>query len=363
MNDVVVAMIWMAALVAASFPDPSRPWMLGALTGLAVLVRPNLAPAAVIVGIWLLGTMASTYGAFSGWSRRAALAFAIAAAPLVATMLWLNTVLYGQPLASGYGSTGDLFGLQNVLPNLRLYGRALFETQLGLPLLGVVAVVLTPRGGRSVVWLTLAMSGSIVAVYLLYRPFPEWWYLRFLLPALAPMTVLAAVAGRYLLAFLIRPFWLRAVAGIALVSAIAVFAFDAARDRHVFDLHRLESRFRRAGHLVRDRMPANAVFLTVWQSGTVRYHAGRASVMWDSLDRRALDPAIDWLSSRGLEPFLLLERWEEPLFRERFGAHSALGQLDWPPRFDIDRQVRIFRVSDRYRYARGDKIQTEYILR
>ena len=363
MNDVVVAMIWMGVFVAASLPDPSRPWVLGALTGLAILVRPNLAPAAVIVGVWLVVVTSRTYGAVSGWSRRAALAFAIAAAPFVAAMLTLNTVLYGQPLASGYGSTRDLFGLQNVMPNIRQYGRALFETQLGMPLLGVLAIVLTSRKVRSVVWLALAVSASVVAIYLLYQPFPEWWYLRFLLPALAVMTVLAAAAGGSLLALLIRPALLRAFAGFALVTALAIFAMEAARDRHVFDLHRLESRFRRAGHLVRDRLPSNAVFVAVWQSGTVRYHAARSSVMWDSMDPAALDSAVDWLSSRRLEPFLLLEEWEEPLFRERFSQRSALGQLDWPPRFDIGRQVRIYGVADQARYAAGQTFQTEYLRR
>lgn len=363
MNDVVVAMIWMGVFVAASLPDPSRPWVLGALTGLAVLVRPNLAPAAVIVGIWVVVVTSRTYGALSGWSRRAAFAFAIAAAPFVAAMLVLNTVLYGQPFASGYGSTRDLFSLQNVIPNIRQYGRALVETQLGLPLLGVLAIVLTPRGVRAVVWLALAVSASIAAIYLLYQPFPEWWYLRFLLPALALMTVLAAAAGGNLLASLIRPVWLRAAAAATLVVAIALFAIEAARDRQVFELHRFESRFRRSGHLVRDRLPSNAVFVSVWQSGTVRYHAARASVMWDSMDPAALDSAVDWLSSRGLEPFLLLEEWEEPLFRERFSDRSALGRLDWPPRFDIGRQVRIYSVADRARSAAGANIQTEYVRR
>ena len=362
MNDVVVTMIWMGVLVAASLPDPTRPWLLGALTGLAVLVRPNLAPAAVIVGIWLFATIAKAHGATSGWSRRAALAFAVAAAPFVATLLGLNTALYGQPIGSGYGNTDELFNLQYVMPNVQQYGRALLETQLGIPLLGFAAVALVPGRARPLTWLASVISASIAAVYLLYRPFPEWWYLRFFLPALAPMTVLAVAAGGALLALLIR-LSMRAVAGFVLVTAIAVFAMDAARDRDVFNLDRLEARFRRAGDVVRDRLPANAVFVAVWQSGTVRYHAGRASLLWDSMDPAALDSAVGWLSSRGLEPFFLLERWEEPLFRERFGAHGALGQLDWPPRFDIDRQVRIFSVSDRDRYARGDNIQTEYILR
>ena len=61
----------------------------------------------------------------------------------------------------------------------------------------------------------------------------------------------------------------------------------------------------------------------------------------------SLDSAVAWLAAQGREPFILLERWEEPLFRERFGAHSALGNLDWPPRFEIDRQVRIYAPRSR----------------
>lgn len=363
MNDVVVTTIWMGVLVAASLPDPTRPWVLGALTGLAVLVRPNLAPAAAIVGVWLLMTTARVRGATSGWLVRSALAFAVSALPFAAVLVALNTSLYGQPLGSGYGNTQDLFSVEHAMPNLRQYGRALLETQLGLPLLGLAAIVLIPRQGRPVAWLTIAVCASIAAVYLLYQPFPEWWYLRFLLPALAPMTVLAAASGRYLLASMIRWPAARVIAGAVLVTATATFTIDVADERHAFDLHRLESRFRRAGHVVRDRLPANAVFIAVWQSGTVRYHAGRNSLLWDSMDPGALETAVGWLSSRGLEPFLLVERWEEPLFRERFAEEGALGQLEWPPRFDIDRQVRIFSFSDRDRYARGDDVQTEYILR
>ena len=86
----------------------------------------------------------------------------------------LNIGLYGQPLGSGYGNTQDLFSLEHVMPNLRQYGRALLETQLGLPLLGLTAVVLIPRHGRSVAWLTIAVCASSFRI----RRVPFW--VRFL---------------------------------------------------------------------------------------------------------------------------------------------------------------------------------------
>jgi hypothetical protein len=127
------------------------------------------------------------------------------------------------------------------------------------------------------------------------------------------------------------------------------------------ELHRLERRFRTVGEVVRDRLPANAVFVTVWDSGSVRYHAGREALLWDSLDPGSLDPAISWLAARGYEPFIIVEEWEEPLFRERFAGRSMLGDLDWPPRYQISPRLRIFKPGDRNRYLAGEQIPTEHV--
>ena len=152
----------------------------------------------------------------------------------------------------------------------------------------------------------------------------------------------------------------------ALVAAVAVglsvFGVWTAIERQVFQLQALEARFRHAGHLVRDRLPSNAVFINVWQSGTVRYYANRESVLWDSLDPSSLDSAIAWFRQQGREPFLLFERSEEPRFRGRFASSSPLGLLDWPPRYEIDRQVRIYAPADRDAYLGGRPYTTEYVF-
>jgi hypothetical protein len=354
MNDVLVATAWMAVLVAATSNEPRRAWLLGVLTGLAVLMRPNLALTGLVVAIWLC--------IHAGWRR--SMVFALASAPFVALIVVLNTVLYGHPLQSGYGTASELFGLQYVLPNIRSYGRALVETQLGVPLLGLAAVFAIPREMRSTAWLAVALSASVAAVYLVYRPFDEWWYLRFLLPALTALTSLAAVG-------LVWPFHTRLrtpsrtilrLVSIGVLVSVALFGVRTATERHVFDLQRLERRFRTTGEVVRDRFSRQAAFITVWQSGTVRFHADRPAVLWDSLDPASLDQAVSWLAERGLDPYILVERWEEPLFRERFAKRSALGNLDWPPRFDIERQVRIFKPSDRAVYVGGGNIPTEYVI-
>lgn len=361
MNDITVTALWTGLLVAATVAEPSRSWLMGAAAGVALLIRPNLAPSIAVAGVWLAATAWLEPGRNWRLAQRRVTAFALAAAPAVAVLLALNTALYGQPLSSGYGSPRGLFSLQHLLPNLRNYGAAIVDTQAGVPLAGFAAVLAVSRACRPQAWLTVLVAASMIGVYLLYQPFPEWWYLRFLLPALAPLTVLAVVAARRL-AGRRRPVAATVILAVA-VAGLAVFGVATARDRQAFDLHRLESRFRRAADVVRSELPSNATLVTVWQSGSVRFHAGRSAVLWDSLEPSALDEALAWLAAQDREPFLLLERWEEPLFRERFRGASEIGDLDWPPRFDIDRQVRIFKPSDRAAYRRGESIPTEYVVR
>jgi hypothetical protein len=80
------------------------------------------------------------------------------------------------------------------------------------------------------------------------------------------------------------------------------------------------------------------------------------------LDPASLDSAIEWFREQHLEPFLLFERWEEPQFRRRFEHASPLGLLDWPPRYEIDRQVRIYSPVDRDAYIAGHHYATEYVF-
>ena len=149
--------------------------------------------------------------------------------------------------------------------------------------------------------------------------------------------------------------------GLIPIAAVvlAILGTRVAGDRDAFALQRMEGRYRDAAAMVAERLPANAVLVTVWQSGSVRFHAGREAVMWDSLDPAWLDRAVDWLTARGLKPYFLFERREEPEFRARFRGHSTFGALDWPPRFDLNRQVRIYDPADRAGYLAGTQYPTE----
>jgi hypothetical protein len=357
MNDITTAMLWMAVLAAATGRTAARERWMGGAVGLALLVRPNLAPCAVLTGVWVLLEAGNTRARV----RRSATFAAAAGVPVVA-MLLLNAALYGHPLRAGYGDPGVLFSAAHVPTNLHHYGASLLQTTFGIPLLGLAAPLMLGQRARRLAILALGVAGGTTAVYLLYRPFDEWWYLRFLLPAVVPSMALGVAVVSHVATRL----WperqrRRTVALIALVVVIAAAQVRLAEQRQVFNLDRLERRFWRTGDAIGDRLPSNAIAIAVWQSGTVRFHAGRDSVLWDSLDPAWLDRAVEWLTARGYDPYVVVERWEEPLFRARFAATSRTGQLDWPPRLDIDREVRVYRPADRDRYLTGEAVPTVYV--
>jgi hypothetical protein len=189
--------------------------------------------------------------------------------------------------------------------------------------------------------------------------FDEWWYLRFLLPALLPLAALTGVTISACAARL--PAAARAPALIIGLATICAWQASVARERSVFDLQAIESRFVDTGRFLDARLEREAVVLTVWQSGSVRYYTRRPALVWRALDPDELDTAVAWLEARGRPVYLVLEGWEEGDFRQRFAASSAAGRLEWPPVAEIGRAVRIWRLADRERYDRGELVRTERV--
>ena len=346
MNDIVTAALWLAAIAAAR-----RTAVTGVLIGLAILVRPNLAPLAIVLAVIPFLQHGPAKGAW-----RSLLWMIAGALPGVLGLLWLNHAIYGSVIGSGYGAASNLFRVANVDANIANYRRALYQTQNVVPAIGLLAPFVFDGLKRRGSILLLVFAGLEMLIYLFYQPFPEWWYLRFLIPSIVMLLILASAASVHLLSK-------HRMGGMIPIAAVILgfFGTRAAGERQAFALQRMEGRYRQSAELVRDRLPANAVLITVWESGSMRFHAGREIVMWDSLDPAWLDRAVTWLKSKGQQPFVLLERREEADFRARFRVQSDIGKLDWPPRFDVNREVRIFDPDDRARYLAGEAYPTENI--
>lgn len=355
MNDVTTAAVWVGALVAAL---DRRVWTAGVLTGLGLLVRPNLAPAAVAVtligGAMVHGSTRSLRSATAACLRVCA-----GAVPGVLLVLGLNASLYGSPWRSGYGAIDTLFAAGNVPVNLARYGTTWLATSSPVVLAAVLTPWLVPAMRRGHAWAVCAAAVALSIAYLPYRSYPEWWYLRFLLPAV--VLSLAATAAT-LVSLGERVAGPRGVV-VSLMACAAVAAWTSQRPeaREARGLQHLESRFATTADAMRAHVPTDAAAITGWDSGPIRFGPGHDVLMWDALDPDWLDRAIAWLTARGAAPVIVLETWEEAPFRARFAGQSY-GALDWPPRYDVERRVHIYQPADRDAFRRGAAVPTEPVF-
>ena len=364
MSDVPVTAWWLGAVLCVAI---GRPALAGTCAAAAVLTRPNLAPLA----IWLSAGVALRsfrHTRSPSGARRAFTAFAVPLAVATGFLLWLNSHWYGSPLASGYGSAAELFALANVPINITRYPRWLLETQTPVVVIGLLAPVAVwcgwpdagggARGRGPAVLFALGFIAVVFGSYLPYSPFDEWWYLRFLLPALPPLLILTSAV---LLGLAERiPAWLRVPVVALALTALATHYVATARDRQAFELHELESRYVAAGTYAARHLSAGAVLLSIQESGSLRLYGGRTTIRFDYLDPQGLDAAVQYLQQSGHQPYFALETWEEAQFRDRFSRASGLGRLDWPPAAEVGHpvSVRFYDPRDRRRFLDGGAVTT-----
>jgi hypothetical protein len=324
MSDVPCAACWMTALVLASRGSTRSAIASGAVSSLAILIRPNLAPLAAIV---LALTVASRA---SGRMRRAGY-FIASIAPGLAVLGWIQDVRYGSPLASGYGRASEMFSLSNVSPNLARYPRWITESHTPFIWVSLAAPfwIVRRAAHRPLAWASVLFAAAVWFAYLPYVFFQpnEWFYTRFLLPAIAVMLVFSSAVALSLLRLLspLRRVPLSAVMVIGVAAACVMYA----ERQGAFDIHSQEQKYPRAGEYVRTRGPANAIVLAAQHSGSIRYYANRPTLRWDLLSPTRLDQALATFRAQGFEPVLVVDVGEYESFRNRFAAshQHAVEQL------------------------------------
>jgi hypothetical protein len=328
MSDVPAAAAWMAALVSAS------PLASGVYASFAILIRPNL--ALLVLPLLLLKKGAVP---FSWRGKGDSPLFLAGAAPGVAVWLALNGARYGSVFASGYGDAGTLFSLDRVWANLARYPAWILETHTPFVLLALAAPWMLRRDPARLrlAIVSLVCTALLAITYLTYTVFDDWWYTRFLLPAIPIAIALSVFVMRRLTARIPPPAGRLTLAAITV--ALAAWYVHVALARHVTDLQRLESRFALAGAHAAS-LPPDRVVLAVQQSGSIRFHGRRDTLAWDAVPADALDAYLDRLRAAGRVPVFALEDVEDEPFRRRFAGQRA-GALDWRPSAALPPPARV----------------------
>jgi hypothetical protein len=323
MTDVPVTAAW---LVCWWLVFTQKWGAAGVATALAVLIRPNLAPLAVVPALAVFLSRRDGSGVPGAATGRLT-AGALFAAPLllaISLVALLQWRYFGSPLRSGYGTPAEIYALSNIAPNVRLYAQWLLETHGPWLLLAPLALVLARR---ELTWM-ITFAALVIVAYLVYAIFESWTYLRFLLPAIA----VAAIAVSALVATLMRraPAALRVPAVALLTLALAAANLASAREHGVFRFADRQDRGRDVGERLAALLPVNAVIVSGEQSGTMRYYTGRTIVRWDLMAPGAMADALGWIALNGYQVWVVLDDWEEEAFRKKFPALAA-ASIDHEP--------------------------------
>lgn len=358
MSDTVAATLWTSALLAITWPGVTMASVAGFITAMAILVRPNLVP--LVAALVLAAAMWPPDQ--SPVRRRiarvvAVITFAGAAAIVVAIV---NARLYGSPTMSGYGPTSSLYGFNLFPGNVTRYATWLWQSEGVFPLLALIPFAIAridarfePAARPEPVegWLTpkLMIPCATFAVllslsYLFYVHFHDWWYLRFLLPAFPLLFTLMAAAAAWIA---------RALPAAVAVPFMVVFLafYVQQRVEFILGLGTLtighgEGRYVALAEYVEKQLPENAVFISMQHSGTLRFYSGRRTLRFDFIPPGEFASTIDWLTAHNHRPFLVLEDWEETIYREHLEAvPGRFANLDMGIVAELRRPVRV-RVYD-----------------
>ena len=339
MSDVPVTAAWMSCfLLVARKGQSTAAIAAGLACALAILIRPNLAPLAIVPLILVHHRVA----------------FAIPVAIAGVALAYLQWLWYGSPLRSGYGAAEELFSFANIASNGPRYFNWLVSTS---PLLLLAAFGLW-RSRRDRVALALfAFAALVVGAYLVYAVFDEWSYLRFLLPAMAVSAIFTAVE---LSAWIERrPISVRAPILFALVLILTSHGIWVARSRDTFKLAGQLRRVSVIGDYINADVPPSAVILAGEQSGSMRYYADRPILRWEVATPESLAASITALQQSRRPVYIVLDAWEHEPFRARFAA-LPVGALDWPPMLEAGTtpRTRLWKLDDRDKFLRGEKLNT-----
>jgi len=321
MSDVPAGAAWALAAYGC-FEESGLGVAIGGLgAALAILIRPQLTPLALVLAIQVLFG-----GTDRAWARRVGLCARFSAGTLlgVLAIALFNQRVYGSPVISGYGSLTVLFSPSYLLTNVRLYGGWLIRSHTPLLLAGIVALAVPASwfGKRHRLEGRVTLLGLLLVVtclYFFYEPWNAWWYLRFFLPCWPAL----AVGSAWLLTNRLTPRY--GLVAVALVVAVGLRNLTFVRNENIFRNRRADLRYVEAARAVQKLTEPDSVILSMQQSGGIHYYAQRDILRFDQVDPAWLDRVVAWFEARHRHVYILLDEWEVPGFRQKFGATETGG--------------------------------------
>jgi len=319
MSDMTATMWIMMALALAMRISNRSAFAAGLAAGAAVITRPALLVGAAMIPI-------AAYRGDEGQKLKRMLFAGAGLAIGVVIQMALQQHLFGSPFSTGYGSSSALFSLSYLTTNLKIffvrYGLDVVGP-LWLPglIIGFFAAKPEPRSSPALVFC------GVLAPYLFYLPFDHWETLRFLLPGIVPLTIVAAV-GLMHIARVTRAPSITAVMIAAMLLITAGWSESVLRHGSAWEVSALEARYPLAGEWISINTPPGTVVLANQHSGSLRWYGHRQTLRWDFIEPQRLTATVRELQSHGATVYVALEGDEVKMFDTRFGGVIDELQVD-----------------------------------
>jgi hypothetical protein len=350
MSDVPAA-FWLIAALWMRLERPRCGMASGLCAGMAILTRPALIPAVVVLGLVTADLN----------SIRPTIRFAATLCAFLVAQMVLNRAFYGNIGSSGYGPAEHMFQVSaaRVAANVSNFGKWL--TYSHTPLIWAIwpagMIILRHRAWA---WQISAVAAAAAAPYLFYLVFDDWESSRFLLPAIVLVLILFARAMAVVLSphhshpshppHLPRLAPLRRTSLARLALVLLAFAWVVTShhflDREgVYRFANVESKYALVGEWFKTHTPERAVVLAGLHSGSIRLYGQRETIRWDQIPADKLEATLRNLRDHGYEPYLALDvPSEPPLFQARFGSQRGAA----PEQIARVRVVNIYRFVSAY---------------
>jgi hypothetical protein len=316
MSDVPATMWMVLALFLAVRATAATGFGAGLAAGMAVITRPALLIAAAITP-WLARRGAKPVA-------RAALT-AAGVAVGVGVLMALQHRLFGSAFSTGYGAAENLFAIEHLPTNAGIFSGHLWTVVGPLWLLGLTLGLVGARPDPRIK--PAVLFGAVAAPYFFYLPFDHWETLRFLLPGLAPLTVLVA-DGLIHIARWPRHRTAAAVITTALLAFTLWWSESLLRRSSVWAVATLEERYPLAGDWIDVNTPPTSVVLANQHSGSLRWYGKRHTLRWDFIAPAELAKTIREIESHGGTVYAVLEGDEVDMFDARFANVVNQLQID-----------------------------------
>jgi len=335
MSDVPAAALWSLAWVLSFRRGYGAAIAAGASSTLAMMVRPHLAPLAMVPLLVLLHS--GRPDGIRDWAWKRGLAFVLSALFGPILVAWSQAQLYGDFRMPGYPAWESFFSLAHVSTNVWLLPKHLTAVHTPLVFTGLLSLTIFATNHREPQSRLVILSAFLIVVvnyvlYLPYLPYDDAYFVRFMLPALMALCVLNGFAVARVGQWLARrrvAFAVLAAAPVAIMlwyqAPLALYA-STIRDEH--------SRIPLMGRYLREVLPSNAVVFCALQSGGVAHYTRAEVLRFDLVQLGTLDSWIDRLKSRGYEPVMVMDEIHD---QQPFRAHAVegLSKYRWMPRAEF----------------------------